>query len=101
VLVAIGLSVEFTGYLTKAFIADAFDKFLHEPVGKATSFSMPGSGRPSWEINLSTAITPRSWSARVIKRRSWKRRLPSPHLDRKAASFGGHFRFSFDQRAQS
>ena len=56
VLVAIGLSVEFTGYLTKAFIADAFDKFLHEPVGKATSFSMPGSGRPSWEINLSTAI---------------------------------------------
>jgi len=32
VLVAIGLSVEVTGYLAKAFIADAFDKFLHEPV---------------------------------------------------------------------
>ena len=45
--------------------------------------SMPGSGRPSSAINLSTAITPRSLSARVIKRRSWKRRLLSPHLERK------------------
>ena len=30
--VAIGLRVEVTGYLAKAFIADAFDKFLHEPI---------------------------------------------------------------------
>jgi SnoaL-like domain len=55
-------------------------------VWKATSFLMPGSGRPSWGINLSTAITPRSLSARVTRQRSWKRRLLSPHFDRKAAS---------------
>ena len=31
-LVTIGLSVEVTGYLAKAFIADAFDALLHETI---------------------------------------------------------------------
>jgi hypothetical protein len=45
VLVAIGLSIEVAGYLTKAFIADVFDKFLHEPVVVAPFEASSAHGR--------------------------------------------------------
>jgi hypothetical protein len=65
VFVAIGLRVEVTGYLAKAFIAGAFDKFLHEPVVVAPFEASIVRTRPACDCRTSPTNVARRHTARL------------------------------------